>query len=116
MMAADTMEALGVPRGAYVVKLNNRKVLDGVLEVIGLDGENNASTPSYCSSRDRQVRSAWGNGVRQLLAEGRKDESGDFTKGAGLDADCCRRGHEFVFEQAADAGDKDRSNQYTPRR
>ncbi len=33
MMAADTMEALGIPRGSYVVKVNNRKVLDGVMEV-----------------------------------------------------------------------------------
>src|SRR5262245_9678121 len=36
MMAADTMEALGVPRGSYVVKVNNRKILDGVMECIGL--------------------------------------------------------------------------------
>ena len=42
MMAADTMEALGIPRGSYVVKVNNRKVLDGVLEWIGLGGEENA--------------------------------------------------------------------------
>ena len=42
MMAADTMEALGVPRGSYVVKVNNRKVLDGVMEAIGLGGEENA--------------------------------------------------------------------------
>src|SRR5882757_3493921 len=41
MMAADTMEALGIPRGQYVVKVNNRKVLDGVLESIGLGGEHN---------------------------------------------------------------------------
>src|SRR6187401_3010397 len=42
MMAADTMEELGVPRGSYVVKVNNRKVLDGVLDAIGLGGEENA--------------------------------------------------------------------------
>src|SRR5476651_666250 len=42
MMAADTMEALGVPRGSYVVKVNNRKVLDGVMESIGIGGEENA--------------------------------------------------------------------------
>src|ERR1700737_5506467 len=41
MMAADTMEALGIPRGSYVVKLNNRKVLDGVMETIGLGGDEN---------------------------------------------------------------------------
>src|SRR4030088_1674033 len=39
MMAADTMEALGIPRGSYVVKIENRKVLDGVMESIGLGGE-----------------------------------------------------------------------------
>ena len=42
MMAADTMEALGIPRGSYVVKVNNRKVLDGVMESIGLGGDENA--------------------------------------------------------------------------
>ena len=42
MMAADTMEALGIPRGQYVVKVNNRKVLDGVMEAIGLGGDENA--------------------------------------------------------------------------
>src|ERR1700745_2555262 len=42
MMAADTMEALGIQRGQYVVKVNNRKVLDGVMESIGLGGEQNA--------------------------------------------------------------------------
>src|SRR5712692_11806958 len=41
MMAADTMEALGIPRGSYVVKVNNRKVLDGVLETINLSGDSN---------------------------------------------------------------------------
>src|SRR5215475_3545670 len=42
MLAADTMEALGIPRGSYVVKVNNRKILDGVLESIGLGGEAHA--------------------------------------------------------------------------
>jgi histidyl-tRNA synthetase len=43
MMMADTMEALGVPRGDYVVRVNNRKVLDGVMEAIGLGGEDKAA-------------------------------------------------------------------------
>src|ERR1700751_547496 len=42
MMAADTMEALGIPRGAYVLKVSNRKVLDGLLETIGLTGDKNS--------------------------------------------------------------------------
>src|SRR6188508_2188342 len=39
MMAADTMEALGIPRGQYVVKVNNRKVLDGVMESAGIQDQ-----------------------------------------------------------------------------
>src|SRR5256714_12204360 len=42
MMIADTMEELGIPRGSYVVKVNNRKLLDGVMEAIGIGGEENA--------------------------------------------------------------------------
>ena len=42
MMAADCLEALGIKRGDYVIKVNNRKVLDGVMEAIGLGGEENA--------------------------------------------------------------------------
>ncbi len=85
MMAADTIEALGIPRGSYVVKVNNRKVLDGVLESIGLSGEANAgkrlTVLRAIDKYDRLGR----DGVAALLGPGRKDESGDFTKGAGLD-------------------------------
>ena len=87
MMAADTMEALGIPRGSYVVKVNNRKVLDGVLESIGLGGEENTgrrlTVLRAVDKYDRLGR----DGVELLLGKGRKDESGDFTKGAELDAD-----------------------------
>ena len=42
MMAADCLEALGIKRGDYVIKVNNRKVLDGVMDAIGLGGPENA--------------------------------------------------------------------------
>jgi histidyl-tRNA synthetase len=86
MMAADTMEALGIPRGSYVVKVNNRKVLDGLLETINLQGEENENRRlTVLRAMDKFDRLGVA-GVRQLLGTGRKDESGDFTKGAGLDA------------------------------
>jgi histidyl-tRNA synthetase len=84
MMAADTMEALGIPRGSYVVKVNNRKVLDGVREAIGISDDGQWLTVMRAIDKlDRLGIS----GVQQLLGDGRKDESGDFTKGAGLKAD-----------------------------
>ncbi|MPZ40839.1 MAG: histidine--tRNA ligase [Rhizobiales bacterium] len=84
MMAADTMEALGIPRGSYVVKVNNRKVLDGVMESIGLGGEENAGKRLTVLRAIDKFDRLGQAGVRALLGEGRKDESGDFTKGAGL--------------------------------
>src|SRR5438067_137974 len=84
MMAADTMEALGIPRGSYVVKVNNRKVLDGVMESIGLGGEENAGRRLTVLRAIDKFDRLGEAGVRALLGEGRKDESGDFTKGAGL--------------------------------
>ena len=55
MMMADTMEALGIPRGQYVIKVNSRKVLDGVMEAIGVTRREAAADGP---SRDRQVRPA----------------------------------------------------------
>ncbi|MDR3466702.1 MAG: histidine--tRNA ligase [Xanthobacteraceae bacterium] len=85
MMAADAMEALGIPRGAYLVKVNNRKVLDGVLEAIGLGGDGNAGRRLTVLRAIDKLDKFGPEGVRLLLGPGRKDESGDFTKGAGLD-------------------------------
>ena len=53
MLAADTLEALGIKRGDYVIKVSNRKVLDGVLEAIGLGGHENAGTAADRSARGR---------------------------------------------------------------
>lgn len=86
MLAADTMEALGVPRGGYVVKVNNRKVLDGVLESIGLGGDENVGRRLTVLRAIDKYDRLGAEGVKLLLGEGRKDESGDFTKGAGLDS------------------------------
>ena len=87
MMAADTMEALGIPRGSYVVKVNNRKVLDGVMDAIGIGGEANSGKRLTVLRAIDKFDRLGVEGVRQLLGPGRKDESGDFTKGAGLDQD-----------------------------
>jgi histidyl-tRNA synthetase len=87
MLAADTLEALGIKRGDYVVKINSRKVLDGILAVIGVDPVSDSDGTKRLTvlrAVDKLDRLGTG-GVRLLLGPGRKDESGDFTKGAGLD-------------------------------
>ena len=80
MLAADTMEALGIPRGSYVVKVNNRKVLDGIMDAAEIAGDKHLAVLRAIDKLDRLGI----HGVRMLLGKGRKDDSGDFTKGAEL--------------------------------
>jgi histidyl-tRNA synthetase len=86
MMIADTMEELGIPRESYLVKVNNRKILDGMMEAIGIGGDaNSGKRLTVLRAIDKLDRLGL-KGVKELLGEGRKDESGDYTKGAGLEA------------------------------
>jgi histidyl-tRNA synthetase len=84
MMAADCLEALGIKRGDYVIKVNNRKLLDGVMEAIDLGGDENAGRRLTVLRAIDKLDRLGPEGVRALLGRGRKDESGDFTRGAGL--------------------------------
>ena len=89
MMAADAMEALGIERGQYVVKVNNRKVLDGVMESIGLGGDENAGRRlTVLRAIDKMDKFPVAE-IEKLLGTGRWDGGdegkGDFTAGAGLD-------------------------------
>ncbi|GES50366.1 histidine--tRNA ligase [Rhizobium sp. NBRC 114257] len=84
MMMADTLEALGIKRGDYVVRVNNRKVLDGLLDAIGLSGDDKVVQRLTVLRAIDKLDKFGPEGVALLLGTGRKDESGDFTKGAGL--------------------------------
>jgi histidyl-tRNA synthetase len=104
MLAADTMEKLGVPRGSYVVRVSNRKVLEGVMEAIGLPA---ADPRRLTVLRAIDKLDKFGpEGVSQLLGTGRKDESGDFTKGAGLEAADIDRVLNFTGWSASGSGSK----------
>ncbi len=89
MMMADTLEALGIKRGDYVIRVNSRKVLDGVLEAIGLGGDENAGQRLNVLRAIDKLDKFGPAGVKLLLGKGRwdggKEGEGDFTKGAGLD-------------------------------
>lgn len=87
-MLAEALEAAGIPRGDYVIKVNNRKILNGVMEVAGVldtsDPTRFANERGIVLRAIDKIDRLGEAGVRALLGEGRKDESGDFTKGAGL--------------------------------
>jgi histidyl-tRNA synthetase len=83
MLIADTLEALGL-KGKFVVKVSNRKLLDGLMGAIGLGGPESAGRRLTVLRAIDKLDRLGPKGVRELLGAGRKDESGDFTKGAGL--------------------------------
>jgi histidyl-tRNA synthetase len=101
MMAADTMEALGL-NGKYVIKVNNRKILDGVMDAAKIDLKQRLTVLRAIDKFDRLGR----EGVELLLGKGRKDESGDFTKGAGLSPEQINKVLNYVdFQLAEKLGD-----------
>jgi histidyl-tRNA synthetase len=110
MMAADTMEALGIPRGSYVVKVNNRKVLDGVMESIGLGGEENAGKRLTVLRAIDKLDKFPVEEVEKLLGSGRWDGGeegkGDFTKGADLDSRGISRVINFTGYREEPSGSK----------
>jgi histidyl-tRNA synthetase len=109
-MLADALEEVGIPRGDYVVRVNNRKVLDGILEGVLVQNEKTEALPRNFKEAMQTKLSEWdfvsrdavlrtidkldkvvANGVIELLTTGRKDQSGAFIDGVGLsDADARR--------------------------
>ena len=88
LMLSDSLEATGINRGDYIIKVNNRKVLNGVLEKIGIFELNDLQ--KFSEQRGIVLRAIDKldrlgiSGVKDLLGKGRKDESGDYTDGANL--------------------------------
>ncbi len=83
-MLSDTLETVGIPRGDYLVRINNRKVLNGVLECMGLSDDAQRDAVLRTIDKFDKVGEA---GVRELLGKGRLDESGAYIDGVGLSDD-----------------------------
>jgi len=99
-LASEVMGAAGLGTDEYVIRVNDRRLLDGVLERLGdAASEKRLRVLRAIDKMDRLGL----EGVELLLGEGRKDESGDFTEGAGLDAD--QRRHVLNFVEAGQVGD-----------
>ena len=105
-MLGEALEAAGIPRGDYLIRVNNRKVLNGVMEVAGVldpaDPDRDAHRRGIVLRAIDKLDRLGEDGVRALLGEGRRDESGDFTKGAGLGDEQAAVILGFVNARAAD--------------
>jgi histidyl-tRNA synthetase len=104
MMMADVMEALGIARGDYVIRVNNRKVLDGIMEMAGIAQEDAATRLAVLRAIDKLDKFGL-EGVEALLGRGRLDESGDFTKGAGLGQFASGRILAYLVAQSSQLAD-----------
>ena len=100
MMLADTLEAVGIERGDYVIRVNNRKVLNGVLEVMGLADEDQKANVLRTIDKFDKVGEA---GVRELLGKGRLDASGAYIDGVGLSDEQAAPVLAFLTSKADDA-------------
>ncbi|MFW8637573.1 histidine--tRNA ligase [Cribrihabitans pelagius] len=100
-MLSDTLETVGISRGDYLVRVNNRKVLNGVLEAMGLE-DTDGKREDVLRTIDKfdKVGEA---GVRELLTKGRLDGSGAFIDGVGLSEDQAAPVLAFLTSKAADA-------------
>jgi len=80
-MLADALEEVGIVKGDYIIRVNNRKVLNGVLEATGVsDAEQQAAVLRTIDKFDKVGEA----GVRALLGKGRLDASGAYIDGVGL--------------------------------
>ncbi|MBL8547687.1 MAG: histidine--tRNA ligase [Hyphomonadaceae bacterium] len=85
-MACAAYQAVGLAEGQFQIKFSTRKLLDAVLEKIGVPADAFSTRLVVLRAIDKFDRLG-AKGVEALLGAGRKDESGDFTKGAGLSAE-----------------------------
>ena len=81
VMISEILEKCGLGKEEYVIKISSRKITEELFKKINLD--DNEQKLKALRALDKIDRLGW-TGVKQLLGEGRKDKSGDFTKGANL--------------------------------
>jgi len=105
MLAADVMKAVGLKDGQYQVRVNNRKLLDGILENTGVPNTEEGAVQRLQVLRAIDKLDRLGpDGVEALLGEGRKDDSGDYTEGAKLGAAAIKAVLGFTTASSDDRG------------
>ncbi len=105
MLAADVMRAVGLKDGQYQVRVNNRKLLDGILESTGVPNNEEGAIQRMQVLRAIDKLDRLGpDGVSALLGEGREDDSGDYTEGAKLNPDAIKAVLGFTTASSGDRG------------
>ncbi len=99
-MLADCLETVGIPRGDYLIRVNNRKVLNGVLDAMAVTDRDTQAAVLRTIDKFDKVGEA---GVRELLGKGRLDASGAYIDGVGLGEAQADPVVAFLTSKGADA-------------
>ena len=84
VLISEILEKCGLDKKDYTVKISSRKFTDKLFEKLKITSKDKISTT--LRALDKIDRLGWGE-AKKLLGEGRKDKSGDYTKGANLNND-----------------------------
>jgi len=84
VLISEILEKCGLDKADYTVKISSRKFTDKLFEKLKITSKDQISTT--LRALDKIDRLSW-NEAKKLLGEGRKDKSGDYTKGARLNND-----------------------------
>ena len=84
VLISEILEKCGLDKKDYTVKISSRKLTDKLFQKLKITSKEQISTT--LRALDKIDRLGW-EGAKKLLGEGRKDKSGDYTKGANLSND-----------------------------
>jgi len=84
ILISEILERCGLDKADYTVKISSRKLTDNLFKKLNINSDDQKTT--ILRALDKIDRLGW-NEVQKLLGEGRKDKSGDYTKGANLKND-----------------------------
>mgnify|MGYP006102927291 FL=1 len=81
-LISEILNSCGLEKSEFIIKISNRKLSKGLLEKLNITDEQKQSITLRAIDKLDRVGV---EGVQYLLGKGRKDKSGDFTKGAELE-------------------------------
>ncbi len=81
VLISEILEKCGLSKSEYTIKISSRKITEELFKKININ--DNQQKLTALRALDKIDRLGWQE-VKKLLGEGRKDKSGDFTKGANL--------------------------------
>ncbi len=104
MVLSDALEAIGLPRGSFKVKVNNRKIFKGYLSNLGITNEESEQAVLRIMDKVDKIGK---EGMVLELGRGRKDKSGAEIKGLGLDESLVSKIVGYLDDFSHDASRKD---------